>query len=223
MCYLSAALSFAQAPAQCKVFDPQLQGSYAGACNDGYADGYGEAKGSAQYRGEFRAGRKHGHGIKTWPSGDRYEGDFVEDRKEGKGTYVWGPASPSAGEKYSGEWLNDRRNGYGVYEWPNGDRYAGPWKDDRIAGAPTKEMIERARAEAERVAVVGISGAKVCREMPVGIATRDLIKGIVVAREGEKIRVKIDDPGRFHQSLDEKELAKGDVVADYMANWSPCL
>ena len=227
-CLVFAALSFSiaafgQAPTKCTVLDPQLQGSYVGDCKDGYAEGQGEARGTAQYKGGFKAGRKHGKGVKTWPSGDRYEGDFAEDRKHGQGTYTWGLRSASAGEKYSGAWLDDKRNGYGIYEWPNGDRYAGPWKNDAIAGPPTKGMIARARAESELAAAVGTPGSKVCREMQVGIATRDLVRGTVVARDGEKLRIRIDDPGRFHQMIGEGELAKGDVVSDFMKHWTPCM
>ncbi len=210
-------------PSACRVLDPQLQGTYVGGCKGGLADGSGEARGTAQYRGEFKEGRKHGKGIKTWPSGDRYEGDFVADRKEGKGVYTWGSRSVSAGERYTGEWANDRRNGRGVYEWPSGDRYEGPWKDDRITGAPTKPMIARAQAEAERAAAIGFAGAKVCREMTVGIATKDTIRGSVLGREGDKVRIRIDDPGRFHQSIgSERELAKGDIVVVDVRGWFPC-
>lgn len=78
----------------CKVLDPELQGTYAGGCVNGLADGSGEATGTARYQGAFKAGKKHGKGVKTWPdTGDRYEGDFVEDRKQGAGTYVWGSRS----------------------------------------------------------------------------------------------------------------------------------
>ena len=227
-CLVCAALSFsiaafAQAPTKCTVLDPQLQGSYVGDCKDGYAEGPGEARGTAQYKGGFKAGRKHGKGVKTWPSGDHYEGDFVDDRKEGQGSYTWGRGSASAGEKYSGAWLGDKRNGFGVYEWPNGERYAGPWKNDAVSGSITPGMISRARAESEVAAAVGSPGAKVCREMPVGIATRDLLRGTVVAREGEKLRVRIDDPGRFHQVIGEREIARGDVVSDFLKLWAPCL
>src|ERR671936_2685573 len=109
---LTPILFFASgALADCRVLDPELQASYSGPCVNGLAEGRGFAHGTATYEGDFRAGRKHGRGVKTWPNGDRYEGDFVEDRKEGTGMYVWGRRSPWAGQRYTGGFLNDRRHG----------------------------------------------------------------------------------------------------------------
>ena len=216
--------AMSQAPAKCVVLDPELQGGYAGACKDGLAEGYGEATGAAQYKGGFKAGRKHGKGAKIWPSsGDRYEGDFIDDRKEGVGAYTWGPRSVWAGEKYSGNYLNDRRNGYGVYEWPNGDRYAGAWEHDVITGPATPMMIARARAYGEAAAAVGKPGAKVCREMTVGIATRDRVRGTVTAVEADRIAVRIEDPGRFSHTLNGVTIVRGAALQDAATAWMPCL
>lgn len=224
MFFASPAMSQAQAPAKCVVVDLELQGSYAGGCKDGLAEGYGEATGAAQYKGGFRAGRKHGRGVKIWPSsGDRYEGDFVDDRKEGVGAYTWGTRSVWAGEKYSGNYLDDRRHGFGVYEWPSGDRYAGPWENDVITGQATSKMIARARAFGEVAAAVGKPGARVCRNMTVGIATRDRVRGTVMAVEADKISVRIDDAGRFQHTISDRAIGKGDVIRDAVQYWIPCL
>jgi hypothetical protein len=213
----------AQESARCIVLDPELQGAYTGACSNGYAEGYGEARGHATYKGEFKAGRKHGKGVKTWPSsGDVYEGEFIEDRKAGTGMYRWGPRSPSAGERYTGGYAADRREGYGVYEWPSGDRYAGAWSNDVPTGAPTKGMIARARAHAERAAAVGRAGAKVCREMRVGVASVDMIRGTMLAVEGDTIRVRIDDAGKFDHTIGERQIKAGDVLSDPLKLWLPC-
>jgi hypothetical protein len=212
----------AQQPQQCVVIDPELQRSYTGGCKDGYAEGAGEARGLASYSGEFRAGRKHGKGVKTWPSGDRYEGYFVDDRKEGTGLYAWGRGSASAGERYTGGFRADKRHGYGVYEWPNGDRYAGPWENDRITGTPTKAMMARANALAERAAAVATPGAKVCRLMHIGVASQDIVRATVLSREGDDIRVRIDDPGTFEHVIDAKQVKRGDVVRDALKLWLPC-
>jgi len=207
----------------CRVLDPELAGTYRGGCKDELAEGYGEAKGTAEYRGYFRAGRKHGKGIKTWPSGDRYEGEFAEDRKEGVGKYTWSPRGPSAGESYSGDYLNDRRHGYGVYEWLSGDRYAGIWADDAITGMPTPMMIARARANTEALAAVGKPGAKVCRVLRVGIAVRDWIRGEVTAVDRDRIVVRIDDPGRQPHVLDGQPLVKGMTIRSAATEWTPCV
>ena len=226
--FILAALFFApiamgQAPAKCVVHDAELQGGYVGGCTDGLAEGYGEATGTAEYKGGFKAGRKHGKGVKSWPSsGDRYEGDFVDDRKEGVGTYAWGARSVWAGEKYSGGYLNDRRDGYGVYAWPSGDRYSGPWKNDVATGYVTPMMLARARAHDELSAAVGKPGVKVCREMTVGIGTRDWVRGTVMTVEAGKIAVRIDDAGQFQHTISNLPVVTGDVVRDALQYWIPC-
>ena len=224
-CFAAAALFPLGAGAQtaCRVLDPELAEIYQGGCKDGLAEGYGEAKGSTEYRGDFHAGRKHGKGVKTWPSGDRYEGEFVEDRKEGAGQYAWSPRGPSAGESYTGAYLNDLRHGYGVYEWPSGDRYAGPWANDAIIGPPTPMMIARARAKTEALAAVGKPGVKVCRALLVGIAVRDWIRGEVTAVDADRISVRIDDPGRQPHVVDNQPLVKGMTIRSAASEWTPCL
>ena len=186
----------AMARTDCRVLDPELAGIYSGGCRDGLAEGYGDAKGRAEYRGMFHLGRKHGKGVKIWPSGDRYEGEFLADRKDGVGTYTWSSKGPSAGESYSGAYVDDRRQGYGIYLWPAGDRYAGQWANDAIAGVPTPAIIARALAKTELLAAVAKPGAKVCRALAVGIALRDWIRGEVTVVDAERIAVRIDDPGR---------------------------
>ena len=222
---IASGAALAQTPmsAACKVLDPELQGSYEGGCLNGYAEGQGDARGRATYTGAFVAGRKHGAGVKTWPAtGDRYEGEFSEDRKHGTGMYVWGSRSPAAGERYTGGYRADLRHGYGVYEWPNGERYAGPWDGDTPTGAPTRGMIARARAQAEHAAVAGIPGAKVCREVRVGVATLETLRGTVLAREGESIRVRIDDAGQIEHVIGERTVRKGEVLSDPLRFWQPC-
>jgi len=220
-CLVSSA-ALGQSPASCAVRDPELQGAYAGGCMNGLAEGYGEASGIAQYKGDFKAGRKHGKGVKTWPSGDRYEGDFVEDRKDGFGTYVWGLRSSWAGEKYSGGFRNDRRDGNGVYEWPGGDRYEGLWENDVIAGRASPQMLARARAYAEHAAAVGKRGVRVCREFIVGTVTKDRVRGRVESADGDTIAVRIDDAGKFQHALGNVLIAKGITVRDRIAAWAPC-
>jgi len=212
----------ASAQLVCRVLDPELAGSYQGGCREGLAAGYGDAKGVAEYRGEFRAGRKHGKGIKTWPSGDRYEGDFADDRKQGIGKYFWGPRGASAGESYSGAYVNDQRHGEGVYTWPSGDRYSGPWANDAIAGMPTQMMIARARAKTESVLAVGRPGVKVCRAQLVGIAVRDWIRGEVIEVDADRISVRIDDPGQQPHVMDDRPLVKGMTIWSAATEWTPC-
>ncbi len=244
-CFAAVALVplFASAQSACRVLDPELAGTYQGGCKDGLAEGEGAVKntigtegavkntgegtgavrGTAEYHGMFRAGRKHGKGVKTWLSGDRYEGDFVEDRKEGIGKYTWSTRGPSAGESYVGAYRNDLRHGEGVYVWPSGDRYAGPWENDAISGTPTPMMIARARAKTEVLAAVGKPGVKVCRALLVGIAVRDWIRGEVMALDADRISVRIDDPGRQPHVIGDRPLVKGMILWSAAAEWTPCL
>jgi len=205
----------------CRVLDPELRTAYAGPCVDGLAEGRGAALGSAHYVGEFKAGRKHGKGVKTWANGDRYEGDFVEDRKEGSGIYSWG-RGPWAGERYEGGYLDDRRHGHGIYRWATGDRYEGPWAYDAAIGPPTPMMQANAKFEAEALAAVGTEGRKVCREMAVGIAERDWIRGVVVAVAQNRVGVRIDDPGAQLHLVGQAEARRGAVVWDLAQAWTPC-
>jgi hypothetical protein len=220
---LLATPALGQTIAPCKVIDPELQWTYTGGCKDGLAEGYGEATGIASYRGEFKAGRKHGKGVKSWFMGERYEGDFVEDRREGTGMYVWGRFSGWSGQRYTGGYLNDQRHGYGVYEWPNGDRYAGPWVNDRFIGVPTKGMFARARTEAELAVAVGRVGAKICRQMEGGIGNRDIVRGTVLDVASENISIRIDDPGKIDHVIGGRPVTKGTVISDPLKFWVPCI
>ncbi|MHB1591590.1 MAG: MORN repeat-containing protein [Sulfuricella sp.] len=215
----------ASGEASCRVLDPELAAVYQGGCKDGLADDYGEAKGIARYRGEFRAGRKHGKGVKTWPWGDRYEGEFVDDFKQGAGIYTWGPRGLSNGQRYVGEYFADRRQGFGTYTWPDGEVYAGQWRNDQIVGIPTPRMLEHARVRAriEREAQAAITpGVKVCRQLTVGISEHDWVRGVVVEASAGNVGVKIVDPGRFPQTLYGAEITRGALVWDSVTAWTPC-
>lgn len=220
---ICASPAFGQALQECVVHDPELQGSYSGSCSNGMADGHGSATGLAHYAGEFKAGRKHGRGVKIWPSGDRYEGEFANDLKEGTGVYTWGRNSPWAGEKYTGDYRNDRRHGHGVYQWPDGDRYAGPWDNDIAVGTPTPRMYARSRAHVEHVAAAARMGNKVCRSVTHGIGTQDWLRGRVVDIKNGKIAVRLDDAGRFQQAASSVTMKAGDVLWEPARAWTPCL
>lgn len=222
---MSIALAFAAAAVQaaeaCRVLDPDLQGSYRGGCVNGLAEGEGVATGASEYRGEFKAGHKHGRGVQAWPNGDRYEGDFVAGRKEGKGKYAWG-AGPAQGESYEGDYVNGERHGTGTYRWPSGDVYTGPWEKDFAIGPPTVMMWERARFEKEAHAAVAREGRKVCRITQLGPRGYEWLSGVVVAVREDLVDIRIEDPGPRPFQLGGVEMRKGIVVRDIPADWVPC-
>ncbi len=222
---LFALPTFAQTPAtKCLVLDPELQGSYEGACKDGKAEGYGKATGSAAYAGEFHEGRKHGRGVKTWPWGDRYEGDFLNDVKHGVGVYAWGARSAFAGERYEGGFANDKRNGYGVYVWTSGDSYAGPWKDDGVAGQPSPMMIARFRAAKASLAAMEKPGVKLCHESTLGTGSKERIEAETRAidQNAFRVEVRITKLGVARLLVAGNEVKLGETVWDDPLNWIPC-
>ncbi|GAB4174061.1 MAG: hypothetical protein Fur0039_15870 [Rhodocyclaceae bacterium] len=216
---LAASASLAQ-PA-CRVLDPELQGAYSGGCRDGLAEGHGLAEGSARYEGGFRAGMKHGRGVKQWPNGDRYEGEFFEDRRHGRGIYAWGRGR-WAGERYEGEYRNDRRHGQGVYTWPSGDRYAGPWENDVMTGPPTPMMQLRAQALAAAREALARPGVRVCQWVAIGIGGRTRLRGEVADSSNAQIAVRILDPGSQKVTAAGVAVSAGDVVWDDLLAWEPC-
>ena len=204
----------------CKVLDTELQSSYTGPCLNGLADGVGRASGIAEYEGGFKAGKKHGTGVKSWPNGDRYEGTFVEDSKEGQGKYFWG-RGPWRGETYEGGYAGDKRHGEGTYRWPTGDVYRGPWEEDKIAGYATPMMLAQRKFSEEAMKAVGREGQQVCRDMPIGIARSEWIRGVVVGVSGDQVGVRVDQPGN-RQVVAGVELQAGDIVWDEPTAWTPC-
>lgn len=215
----------AQASASpCKVLDTELQGPFRGPCANGLADGLGEAWGVAYYRGQFKAGRKHGQGTKVWvDTGDRYEGTFVEDRKEGHGVYTWGTGSMWANERYSGAYVDDQRHGQGTYIWPSGERYEGSWINDQPTGTLSPSMRARSNAYVAAVAAASRVGIRICQERLVGIGVRESIKGTVTIADGDAITVRIEDPGQMGHVMQGQNLLRGSVVQSRAHQWKPCL
>lgn len=212
----------ADAAEACRVIDPELQGQYTGPCVNGLAQGHGVAAGTARYTGDFVAGRKHGMGLKVWPNGDRYEGAFVDDLKQGQGAYRWGAGSAWAGQRYVGAYVADRREGLGTYEWPDGRKLSGQWQADLPSPLLAAQMQTTIRVYAEQMVRVSIPGAKVCRSVPVGISEMDTITAIVLAAEGDRIRVRIERPGKLGGELDGRAVKAGMELSDYVDRWMVC-
>jgi hypothetical protein len=71
----------------------------------------------------------HGHGKKTWPSGDTYEGDFVMGFEHGQGKKAY-----ANGDVYDGGWQNGLHQGEGRTTLENGDYYDGSWEKGQKKG-----------------------------------------------------------------------------------------
>ena len=84
-------------------------------------------------------------------------------------------------------------------------------------------QFARSVAETATVAAVARPGARVCREMQVGIAERDWVRGVVVDANGSRVTVRIDDPGRFTHQIGGSAVAQGATVKDDAIAWTPCL
>ena len=97
----------------CQVWTPiPVPGEIAtwtGSCLDGKASGHGRgivrgSYGQITYEGSMRAGKMHGRGIVTFPSGHRYEGELYDAKKHGRGTFT----QPN-GNAETCEWRQDKR------------------------------------------------------------------------------------------------------------------
>ena len=88
-----------------------------------------------KYKGNWKRGRQHGHGISTF-NGDKYDGEWNDGQRTGKGVIVYHYLSPTLSrttatakveDKYTGRWKNNELQGRGVMIYSNGDEYDGDW------------------------------------------------------------------------------------------------
>ena len=85
-----------------------------------------------------------------------------------------------------------------------------------------RAAVSRALAEVAGRVAVSKPGVKVCKRISVGISEHEWIRGTVMEADADKIRVRIDDPGRFPQAHDGTAIARGAVVWDKPLQWTPC-
>ncbi|XP_016808017.2 MORN repeat-containing protein 1 isoform X6 [Pan troglodytes] len=74
-----------------------------------------------RYEGEWKAGRKHGHGKLLFKDGSYYEGAFVDGEIMGEGRRHWA----GSGDTFSGQFVLGEPQGYGVMEYKAGGCYEG--------------------------------------------------------------------------------------------------
>ena len=113
------------APAKARVETPQGT-TYRGEMHDGKRHGHGVQTwpGGARYEGQWRGGMPEGHGVKTWPDGARHQGVFRAGKRHGAGRYQW----PN-GDEYEGQWRDDEKVGVGIMRWADGDASVVEWRD----------------------------------------------------------------------------------------------
>jgi len=99
---------------------------------------------NGRYKGEFRDGKRNGHGVVTWADGSRYEGEFCDGTQNGRGVFTW-----ADGGRYEGEFRDGNRNGRGVFTWPDGGRYEGEWRDGNQNGHGIRTRVDGGRYEGE--------------------------------------------------------------------------
>ncbi|XP_056399328.1 MORN repeat-containing protein 1 isoform X2 [Hyla sarda] len=74
-----------------------------------------------RYDGEWKDGKKHGHGKLLFRDGSYYEGEFVHGEITGNGLRYWA----ALGNTYSGEFQDGELHGHGVMKYKDGGRYEG--------------------------------------------------------------------------------------------------
>lgn len=72
-------------------------------------------------------------------------------------------------------------------------------------------------------AAVAQPGVIVCRQLQVGIAERDWIRGEVIDVAGDAIAVRIEETGRFPHILRDVPVLPGTVLWNSVALWTPCI
>jgi hypothetical protein len=83
-------------------------------------------------------------------------------------------------------------------------------------------QLARSVNDTATTAAVAKAGAKVCRQTEIGIAERDWLRGVVTEVAGDAITVRIEQAGRFPQSLNGTPIVRGATVRDSAVAWTPC-
>ncbi|XP_074074791.1 MORN repeat-containing protein 1 isoform X2 [Macrotis lagotis] len=86
-----------------------------------------------RYEGEWKDGKKHGHGKLLFKDGSYYEGEFVDGEIIGKGQRYWS----SSGNTYSGEFFLGELQGHGIMMYKDGGKYEGEFSHGAREGHGT--------------------------------------------------------------------------------------
>jgi len=85
-----------------------------------------------KYIGEWRNGKKNGHGTYIWTNKTKYVGGWKNSFYHGQGTFTW-----ADGRKYVGRYQDGFYHEYGTFTWADGRKYDGKWKDNLFHGQGT--------------------------------------------------------------------------------------
>ena len=69
----------------------------------------------SNYVGEYQRGKRHGHGVYSFPNGDCYVGQYADDLPHGHGVYHF-----ASGQRYEGNWQQGKKHGWSIYTVDNG-------------------------------------------------------------------------------------------------------
>ena len=223
----NAALAAADRLQACKVADPELQGTFVGQCDGwGVANGMASVTGTATYVGEFKDGKKHGYGVKTWRSGEQYVGHFANDMKSGYGIYKWPakdaryPGDQAAGARdiYIGQFLNDQREGEGTYTWSSGDVYRGQWQGDKFIATPTPMMQLQEKHDKALALAVKQPSIHVCRVMREGTTRTQSLHAKVISVNTDTLTLLLTE---VPSGLADR-YRPNQIINDSYLNWEPC-
>ncbi len=142
-------------PAECRHGSGErFAGAYAATRREGPGVSWYGKPGAApdgQYEGDWSAGRRNGHGVESWPSGQRHEGAYAGDQPNGPAVRMF-----ENGYRFEGSFRNNVRDGPGVIWGVNGEVIEqGVYAGNRLVRplfGPDAEARARAREQAARPA-----------------------------------------------------------------------
>lgn len=92
------------------------------------------------YKGECVNGVFEGHGVFTWPSGNKYDGTWKNGKQHGVGKLMY-----NNGAVYTGEFANGVEHGGGLMRWPNGSSYQGGYDKGIFHGQGEYKSVDGTR------------------------------------------------------------------------------
>nr|KAG5708027.1 hypothetical protein BaRGS_025165 [Batillaria attramentaria] len=90
-----------------------------------------------RYEGEWKNGKKHGHGKLVMSDGTYYEGQFVNGEINGHGFKYFS----SSCCKYTGQFLNGEMHGHGVMQYKDESIYEGQWVKNKKQAYPLTDQL----------------------------------------------------------------------------------